>query len=164
MLIVQISCGNSLSILMADFWLVYTFYWILPEFCSTSRSFTELHIFIFRVFCGGWSRKVSSQAADVVQEKGSVLFVQSMTPSLPAPLWVGQTANTLTSSLHTLKSSVPPSLFLERPLWFFLQDWRGPWRPSCFRLTDGRRWRSRVSGWRGWSCLQVREHTVSLQS
>lgn len=35
-------------------------------------------------------------------------------------------------------------------------------RPSCFWVTDGRRWRSRASGWKGWSYLQVGEKMLTL--
>lgn len=34
--------------------------------------------------------------------------------------------------------------------------------PSCFWVTDGRRWRSRASGWKGWSYLQVGEKMLTL--
>lgn len=34
-------------------------------------------------------------------------------------------------------------------------------RSSCFWVTDGRRWRSRASGWKGWSYLQVGEKMLT---
>lgn len=170
---------------------------------DSSLSFVILHSLksssrYERAFCGGWSHlliwfseaaqleQISSQAADIIQEKETVLkkAAQSSSDSFSsqslrcfssskrlAITSCSDKRNTHKSSIqtpHGKKQNLLSSFSL------FVMNKRprpgGPGRlrrPSCSWLTDGRRWRSRASGWRGWSCLQVREgeqvHTETVQ-